>query len=146
MIQRVHKVMALMAMLCVAVFFSSTLMVELAGDAQAVALVKSLIVMPGLFILIPAIALTGITGNVLAKQRKGRLVTAKQQRMKRIAAAGILLLVPCALILNRWAAAGEFSGGFYALQVVELLAGATNLLLMLMNARDGRRLSRTVSG
>ena len=146
MIQRVHKVMALMAMLCVAVFFSSTLMVELAGDAQAVALVKSLIVMPGLFILIPAIALTGITGNVLAKQRKGRLVTAKQQRMKRIAAAGILLLVPCALILNQWAAAGEFSGGFYALQVVELLAGATNLLLMLMNARDGRRLSRAVSG
>ncbi len=146
MIHRVHKVMALIAMLCVAVFFSSTVIVELAGDAESVALVKSLIVMPGLFILIPAIALTGITGNVLAKQRKGRLVTAKQQRMKVIAAAGILLLVPCALMLNQWAAAGEFGRGFYMLQAAELLAGATNLLLMMMNARDGRRLSGTVSG
>ena len=145
MIHPVHKVMALIAMLCVAVFFSSSVIVELAGDAQAVALVKSLIVMPGLFILIPAIALTGITGNVLAKQRKGRLVTVKQQRMKMIAAAGILLLVPCALMLNQWAAAGEFGRGFYMLQAAELLAGATNLLLMIMNARDGRRLSGSVS-
>lgn len=76
----------------------------------------------------------------LAKSRKGRLVEAKKKRMPLIAANGLLVLVPCAIVLNRWAAAGSFDTTFCAVQVIELIAGATNLTLMSLNARDGMRM------
>ena len=58
----IHKTAALTATLCVATFFTSTLLVELFGTLESVKLVKSMIVFPGLFILVPAIAITGATG------------------------------------------------------------------------------------
>jgi len=39
------------------------------------------------------------------------------------------------------AAAGEFNTAFYAVQALELVAGAANLTLMGMNIRDGLTLS-----
>ncbi|WP_218153342.1 hypothetical protein [Methylophaga sulfidovorans] len=58
-----------------------------------------------------------------------------------IAANGILVLIPCAIFLDRWASIGAFDTHFYVLQGVELLAGAINLILMGMNMRDGFRMS-----
>jgi len=58
-----------------------------------------------------------------------------------IAANGLLVLVPCAIFLNRLASAGTFDATFYFVQALELLAGATNLTLMGMNLRDGLRLA-----
>ena len=58
-----------------------------------------------------------------------------------IAANGLLVLVPCAIVLNRWAAAGSFDTTFYVVQVVELIAGATNLTLMSRDVRDGLRMA-----
>ena len=57
-----------------------------------------------------------------------------------IATNGLLVLVPCAIVLNRWAAAGSFDTTFYVVQAIELMAGATNLTLMGLNARDGMRM------
>ncbi len=59
-----------------------------------------------------------------------------------IAANGLLVLVPCAIVLNRWAASGSFDTAFHALQAIELIAGAINLTLMGLNARDGLRMTR----
>ena len=92
------------------------------------------------FILIPAIALTGITGTIMAKNSRERLIEAKSKRMRMIAANGLLVLLPSAIVLNLWASAGQFDTGFYLLQVGELIAGATNLILMAMNVRDGRKM------
>lgn len=58
-----------------------------------------------------------------------------------IAANGLLVLVPCAIVLNRWAAAGTFDTAFYVVQAIELIAGAANLALMGLNARDGLRMA-----
>lgn len=58
-----------------------------------------------------------------------------------IAANGILVLVPCAIVLAHWANAGAFDARFYLVQAIELLAGATNLALMGLNIRDGLRMS-----
>ena len=58
-----------------------------------------------------------------------------------IAANGVLILIPCALYLAALASRGEFGGGFYAVQALELAAGAVNLTLMSLNIRDGVRLS-----
>ena len=102
---------------------------------------KSLIVLPGLWILVPAIAATGGTGFALSKSRQTPLVTAKKKRMPFIAANGLLILIPCAIVLDLWASKGVFDTRFYLVQALELLAGGTNLVLMGLNIRDGLRLT-----
>ncbi len=62
---------------------------------------------------------------------------AKRKRMPFIAANGLLVLVPCAIVLNRWASAGSFDTSFYVVQIIELIAGPINLTLMSRNVRDG---------
>lgn len=139
--KQAHLIVGLLATLAIATFFLSTVIAELVGSHEAVAIVKGLIVMPGLFILVPAIVATGWSGFYLSKSREGRLVNAKKKRMPFIAANGLLILVPCAIFLNRWAALGMFDTIFYTVQALELLAGAVNLTLMGLNIRDGMRMS-----
>ena len=130
MLTTVHRTAARIATACIASFWIATVGVELAGSADAVARVKHAIVMPGLLLLIPAIAATGASGFALARARGGALVAAKKRRMPWIAANGLLVLVPCALLLDRWAAASLLDARFVAVQAVELVAGAVNLALM----------------
>jgi cytoskeletal protein CcmA (bactofilin family) len=49
--------------------------------------------------------------------------------------------LPSAWVLASWANSGRFDGAFYALQSVELIAGAINITLLTLNMRDGLRLS-----
>ncbi|HEA26103.1 MAG TPA: hypothetical protein ENH92_03180 [Ectothiorhodospiraceae bacterium] len=137
----IHRIAALTAMLTIATFFSSTLVVELFGSQQSITMVKALIVMPGLFILIPAIAITGASGFALSKTHHGRLVERKMRRMPFIALNGLFILLPSAIYLNRWAAAGSFDMEFYIVQGLELTAGAINLILMGLNMRDGLKVA-----
>ena len=141
MTQRIHFVAGLLATLTIASFFSATVFSELLGSPSTISTVKALILMPGLFILIPTIVATGASGFFLSKSRQGRLVASKKKRMPFIAAIGLLILVPCAIFLSQWAAAGTFDTTFYLVQALELLAGATNLALMGLNIRDGLRMS-----
>jgi hypothetical protein len=141
MINKIHPVAAVIATLCIATFFTSTILVELFGSHESIAAVKSLIVMPGLFILVPAIAITGGTGFVLSKNRKGHLAENKQKRMPFIGINGLLILLPAAIVLNQWAASGSFDAKFYIVQGLELLAGAINQLLMSFNMRDGLKMT-----
>lgn len=140
MTRRIHFLAGLLATLTIATFFSVSLFSELLGTKETIATVKALIVMPGLLLLIPAVAATGISGVVLSRSRQGRLVAAKKKRMPFIAANGVLILVPCAIFLNRWAAAGTFDTTFYWVQGLEFLAGVTNLGLMGLNIRDGLKM------
>jgi hypothetical protein len=141
MAKRAHLIAGVLATLCIAAFFLSTLGVELFGSHEAVAQLKSLIVAPGLWILVPAIAAAGGSGMFVGCARNGRLVDAKRRRMPFIAANGLLVLLTCAIVLDRWAAAGSFDTRFYIVQALELLAGATNLSLMGLNMRDGLRMA-----
>ncbi len=140
MLKKFHFVAAILATLTIATFFTSTILVEMFGSHHAIAVVKSLIVIPGLFVLIPALVATGSSGFFLSKGRNGRLVEVKMKRMRFIAANGLLILVPAAIFLDQWASAGSFDTKFIIVQALELLAGATNLTLMGLNMRDGLRL------
>lgn len=123
-----------------AIFFLFTILVELFGSHAAVSQLKSRIVTQGLWIVVPLMAAAGGSGMLLAMSRKGRLVDAtKKKPMPSIAANGLLVLVPCAIVPHSWAAAGSFDTTFYVVQAIELIAGATNLALMGINARDGLR-------
>lgn len=59
MTQRLHFLAGLMATLTITSFFSVSLFSELLGSKETIVAVKAWIVMPGLFLLIPAIAATG---------------------------------------------------------------------------------------
>jgi hypothetical protein len=138
---KIHLFAACTAILTIATFLTATILVELLGSHEAIAQVKHLIVIPGLFILIPALATTGATGFSLSQSRTGRLVENKKKRMPFIAANGILILLPSAIMLNLWAQAGTFNANFYVVQTVELMAGSLNLFLMGWSIRDGLRLT-----
>ena len=139
--QLIHRIGAITATLCILIFFTLTITVELFGSEQAIATVKSLIVMPGLFILIPAIAATGVTGMAMSTAHSRGPVGRKRKRMPFIGANGLLVLLPAAIVLDQWASAGRFDSTFYLIQALELLAGGINLSLMLLNIRDARELS-----
>lgn len=134
----VHPIAGAIAMITIATFWLSTIIVELFAPAHIVAL-KTMIPW-GLFILIPSLAATGGTGFSLAGERKGKLIADKTKRMKVIAANGILVLVPSALFLSYKAQSGMFDTAFYTVQALELLAGALNFTLLTMNMKDGLRL------
>jgi len=137
----IHRIAAFTAFLCIATFFLATLIVETFATLETVTHLKSLIVWPGLFILVPAIAITGASGFLLAQSRKGKLVQLKQKRMPFIGINGVFILIPCAIFLDRWASIGNFDNTFYTVQGIELIAGAINLTLMMMNIRDGFKMS-----
>jgi hypothetical protein len=137
---KLHGIFGAVALLCIASFWLSTVVSELFLDQAAVTAVKNA-VLTGMWLLIPSMAATGGSGFSLAKGRGGRLVNVKGQRMKIVAANGLLVLLPSAFVLASWANAGRFDGVFYALQGVELLAGAVNFTLLMLNMRDGLKLS-----
>ncbi|MCP5139134.1 MAG: hypothetical protein H6979_04705 [Chromatiales bacterium] len=139
--KRIHLIAGILSPLLIATFFTSTVLVELFGSHAAIAHLKSLIVTPGLWILIPCLVATGGSGMYIGRSRKGRLVENKRKRMPFIAANGLLVLVPCAIFLSRWASVGAFDARFYIVQALELLVGATNVTLLALNVRDGLRLA-----
>ncbi|WP_321505593.1 hypothetical protein [Breoghania sp.] len=137
----IHPIAGAIALLTIAAFWLSTALSELIGSKEVVIAVKTAIPW-GFFLLIPALAATGGTGFSLAKGRKAGLIAAKLKRMPLIAANGLLVLIPAALFLASKAEAGEFDAAFYGVQALELIAGATNLVLLSLNMRDGYRLTR----
>ena len=136
----IHPLAGVLATLTIATFWLSTAISELFGTPEAVALVKTAIPW-GFLLLIPALMATGGTGLSLARGRRGGLIGVKLRRMPIIAANGVLILVPAALFLAMKAREGAFDGSFYAVQAIELLAGAANLFLLSLNMRDGFKMS-----
>ena len=139
--QAIHLAAATIATLCIGTFFTCSIIVELLGNQASITMIKNLIVSPGLFILVPAIAITGATGFALAAQRNGGLIDKKKKRMPFIGVNGILILLPSAIYLDHLAANGSFDASFFLVQGLELIAGGTNLFLMTLNIRDGLKLS-----
>lgn len=135
-----HSIMGFLATALIITFFLSSVIVELVGNEAEIAQVKQMIVY-GLWGLVPAMAIIGLSGRAITGLRQGRLIQTKMRRMKLIALNGLFILLPCALILNYLAVAGNFNLTFYLLQGIELAAGAVNIGLMGLNIRDGLRLT-----
>ena len=133
---RIHAIAGCIGFLMIFFFWTSTAFTELFASHETVAMVKVLI-LKGMFILIPAMAIAGRSGTAMGKHRTDVLASAKKKRMPIIAINGLLVLLPSAWFLADKAAAGEFDTTFYIVQVIELLAGAANLSMMGLNIRDG---------
>ena len=140
MVKIIHPIAGVIALLTIATFWLSTALTELFASQAAVVAVKTAIPW-GFLLLIPALAAAGGSGFSLAKGRRTGLIGTKLKRMPIIAANGVLILIPSALYLASKAQAGEFDSAFYAVQALELAAGATNIMLLGLNMRDGLKIA-----
>ena len=140
MLKTIHPIAGAIGLATIATFWLSTAFAELFGFQALVTAVKTAIPW-GFFLLIPALAAAGASGFALAKGARTGLIGAKAKRMPIIAGNGILVLIPAALFLAAKARAGEFDGAFYAVQAVELIAGAANITLLGLNMRDGLKMT-----
>ena len=139
MTRAIHPVAGALALLTILTFWGATALSEAFGSTAAITAVKTWIPW-GFIMLVPALMAAGGSGLALSKVRRGRLVDAKRRRMPFIAANGILVLIPSALFLAFKARAGELDAAFYAVQAIELAAGAANIVLIGLNMRDGLRM------
>lgn len=137
---RLHILAASLALITICTFWLSTVITELLLPHAAVIGLKKALPW-GFFVLIPAMAVAGITGSKLARGRTGGLIGTKLKRMQLVAANGLLVLVPSALFLAWRAGQDNLDTAFYAVQVLELVAGAANITLLGLNMRDGRKLT-----
>jgi len=135
-----HVIFALLAFFTVLAFWIASFGADVFMDEQSVLQVKRAVVR-GLFVLVPAMILSGATGRALAGPKPKGLAARKLSRMRLIALNGIFVLVPSALVLRELAERGELGQVFFAVQVLELVAGGLNLLLLARNAREGMALS-----
>lgn len=134
-----HRLSAALVLGLVATFWLSTLVAEIFLSSASVVQVKQLIVQ-GIFILVPCMIFAGVSGRQLARQRSGPLITTKQRRMPILALNGLLILLPCAFYLEHKAVAGQWDWSFYGVQGLEFVAGGLQLVLLMGNAKAGRRL------
>ncbi|MCP4183407.1 MAG: hypothetical protein GY761_08825 [Hyphomicrobiales bacterium] len=141
---KVHAIAGVIGFLSILSFWTSTLFSEIFGTPEMIAFVKNMILW-GMFVLIPAMAIAGASGMSMgAKRTDAPAAVAKKKRMPIIAANGLLILLPSAVFLESRAAAGIFDTWFYAIQVLELVAGAANLTMMGLNIRDGLKMTGRV--
>lgn len=140
-INRVHAVSGGLAILIISTFLVATLVAELSGDPPFIATVKQTIAY-GLLVLVPTMATIGLSGTRLASTSTAPIIQRKRRSMAFIAANGLLVLVPCALILAWLATSGAFGLAFYLVQGVELVAGLLNITLLVLSARLGMRMTR----
>lgn len=136
----IHAGAGTVAMILISGFLTATVISELLLDEVAILAVKKAI-LTGLCLLIPTLAITGGSGFSLARGRHSPAIDRKRKRMKIIAANGLLLLLPLAIMLYLRATAGLFDSFFYAMQTLEVLAGSVQLVLLARNFRDGRRMT-----
>jgi len=140
MLKHIHPIAGTIGFLIILAFWTSTVGSELFGSVELITAVKRTIPW-GFSILVPALAMTGLSGFRLAGGVSTGPIASKRRRMKFIAGNGLLVLAPSAFYLALLASHGAFDGRFYAVQAVELVAGAVNLALMALNMRDGLRLT-----
>ena len=137
----IHISAGLMAMVLIGLFWTSTVATELSGDVALIVMAKTMVLyaMP---LLVLAMAATGASGMKLAGSSRAPVIVTKKRRMAVVAANGIGVLVPSAVFLAWRAASGTFDAWFYAVQALELTAGSVNFVLLVANARTGRRMTR----
>ena len=139
MLKIIHPVAGAIAILTIATFWLSTILSELFASRAVIVAVKTAIPW-GFLLLVPALIAAGSSGFALARGRRDGVLGAKVRRMQLVAANGLLILIPSALFLAHKAMAAEFDAAFYAVQALELTAGATNITLLGLNMRDGLKM------
>jgi hypothetical protein len=140
MLRNAHPIAGLIGLAIILANWLSTVVSELTASASEITAVKEAIPW-GFIVLVPALAITGASGFWLAGSSTDPRVVSKKRRMPLLAGNGLFILIPAAFYLASLASRGDFENKFYIVQALELVAGAVNITLMSLNARDGFRMT-----
>lgn len=132
----IHGASGAAALLVAASFWSLAVFSEFFAAPDTVVLLRQ-IILYALPLLVLALASAGGSGAQLAGRSKAPKILAKMRRMRVAALNGLLVLIPSAIFLGLRARAGDLSGAFGYVQLVELCAGALNIVLLGLNMRAG---------
>lgn len=135
-----HKSAAILSFIILVSFWLLSFSSELIGGHETIRLTKNF-VFYGMFLLIPSIITTAISGFKIGQKYKGRVVEAKRKRMPFIAMIGALVLLPLAIWLRYKANYADFDSSFQIGQIGELIFGGTNIYFLGKNILAGRRLA-----
>ena len=131
-----HAASGAVALVTICAFWLSALAVEIVLAPAGTVAVRTAILY-ALPVLVVALAIMGGSGARLAGRSKSPIIRAKQHRMAVAAANGLLILVPSAVFLGWCAQEGDLGMTFAVVQIVELVVGATNFVLLGLNMRVG---------
>ena len=131
-----HGAAGAAALLTISTFWVSALTAELVLSSAGVVAVRTAILY-ALPVLVIAMIATGASGTRLAGRSKAPVIVTKRRRTMLAAGNGLLVLVPSAVFLGVRAQAGLFGAPFAIVQVVELAAGAVNIVLLTLNMKAG---------
>jgi len=140
LLRSIHGAVGCLALATIVAFMTCTIWAEWLSDPAAIVKVKTVILW-SLPLPILAMASTGLSGLGLGGHVPRGLAADKVARMKIAGPNGLLVLTPCAVFLARKAQSGQLDAAFWAVQAVELLAGALNITLLTLNLRDGLRMA-----
>jgi hypothetical protein len=138
---RIHVTAAAGAIAIITTFLVCTAFTELTGGTGEIRVLRHGILL-GLPVLVGSLATAGLTGRRLARGSTSAVVRRKRRRLQVAAAVGLLVLIPCAFVLNHLAAAPTTGGAVTVLEITEFVFGTLNLAMLALNFRDGRRLTR----
>lgn len=140
-LKNIHKIAAILAFLFITSFLTSTIIADIFAIPAQIAQVKQTILLciPGLIL---AMIATGKSAKILYPGTMTGVFKVKQRRLKIAALNGTVILLPAALVLAKWSTLGQFDDLYWTVQIVEIIAGVTNLTMIGLNIRDGIRLGR----
>ena len=135
----IHIVATTIAAITIATFFFSSLVAEINGEEAFIRTVKEriLIALPVLLVAMPAL---GITGNKLAGKSQNAVVLAKKRRMRLVFANGLTLVFLACFLYYR-SHYLSLDSIFMVAQFAEFGFGLANLVLIVLNIRNGFQLS-----
>lgn len=113
---KIHVVSASLGLALISFFFLCSLYAEVFGDKATIIQVKERIFY-GVWLLIPAMAIAGMTGHKLAPRAKSGLIMNKKKRMPFVAVNGLFILTPAAVFLKNAALSGAFNSAFYTITI-----------------------------
>lgn len=135
-----HSGSGFLATFLLLIFFSATLIAEFYYSPKDVIAVQQAI-LQAMWAYIPLILFAGGLGYLLGNERRGNIVEAKKRRMLAIILVSICLLLPSAYVLASQSTDGIRNAVFYSIEAFELVAMALLMVLLVLNARDGSRLT-----
>ena len=131
-----HAGASAIALLAICAFWLSALVAEFVTDHAGTVSIR-MAIFYALPVLVIALSAAGASGSKLAGRSGAPRIAAKRTRMKAAAANGLLILVPSAIFLAWKADIGVFDTSFTMVQLVELIAGGANIILLGLNMRAG---------
>lgn len=140
-LKNVHRIAGGVALLMIMTFFLSSVIADLFGSYETITLVKQAI-LQWVALLVLSMMAVGISGKKLYPVTPKGIFAVKSTRMKIAAFNGVVILLPAAYFLAAWSAEGLFDTRYWSLQIIELIAGATNAAMISLNIRDGIRLGK----